>query len=77
MTDPITLPVIFDDGSTKNVSISAKENRFAVSLGSQPIGELLFSEDRNEWTHTGPLSYAEQIQIAGFIQNYTDTEWDN
>jgi hypothetical protein len=76
----ITLPVNFDDGSSREVAITADDPNgahYSLMIGNEPAGSMKFSADKNEWTYLGELSQKEQRQIAGFIQNYTDDDWEN
>lgn len=80
MSNSITLPVVFDDGRTQQVNITedaGNKLHFALSIGMEPAGSLKFSADKRSWTHMGSLTIGEQSQIAGFIQNYTDDDWDH
>lgn len=80
MKNAIDLPIIFDDGQSRNVAISPdSENKlhYTLSVGAAPAGSFTFAPDMHSWTFSGELSKGEQAQIAGFIQNYTDQDWDN
>jgi Zn-dependent M28 family amino/carboxypeptidase len=80
MADAIKLPILFDDGTTKDITVENSDragNVYSITVNGHPAGEFVFSEDKNEWSHDGQLSKKEQLQVARFIQNYTDTGWDN
>lgn len=80
MSNAITLPVVFDDGQTRDVEITideADQRHYSVSINAESAGSFVFSADMHTWDFTGELSANEQMQIAGFIQNYTDNDWDN
>lgn len=80
MKNAITLPVNFANGSRRQVDIYADSPRgshYSLKIGGDNAGSFTFTHDKNDWNYLGELGREEQVQLAGFIQNYTDDDWEN
>jgi hypothetical protein len=56
---------------------SADGLHYSLMIGTESAGSFQFFEDKHDWTYVGELIRNEQVQIAGFIKNYTDDNWEN
>ncbi|HVV54200.1 MAG TPA: hypothetical protein VHC47_02680 [Mucilaginibacter sp.] len=40
------------------------------------LGTIIFDQKKDNWDYKGPLSSHDLYQIARFIQNYNDDDWN-
>jgi len=88
MTNSITIPIDRLDGSTYEVTAQAEhidekgygiEKSTVFTLYLNPdvrIGYLMFSKGKKYWKFDGQLPEDELKQVAEFLQNFKEGDWE-
>ena len=43
---------------------------------NQHLGTIIFNKKKDNWDYKGPLPHGDLYQIARFIQNYSEDDWN-
>lgn len=43
---------------------------------NQHLGTIIFNKKKDNWDYKGPLPHEDLYQIARFIQNYSEDDWN-
>jgi len=88
MTNSITIPINRTDGSSFEVTVQAEhidEKGYGIEKSTVftlyvnldvRIGYLMFSKEKKYWKFNGEMPESELKQVAEFLQNYKESDWE-
>ena len=88
MTNSIAIPVDRSDGSTYEVTVQAEhidEKAYGIEHSTVftlyvnvdvRVGYLMFSKEKKYWKFDGQMPENELNQVAEFLQNFKEGDWE-